>query len=105
LTTSVPIAVRDALREFAGPRGPDYIVVGGVGATWPFATDAAAASGRLWTSGDPPADVSRGAAWWPDRSLAGRWEQASEDLPVPAIRPMEASAPASVVDETPPWLR
>lgn len=44
----------------------DLVLVGGVGAMWPFAAEVAASEFRMWQSGFPLEDVARGAAFWPE---------------------------------------
>ncbi|GIH29433.1 hypothetical protein Aph01nite_77430 [Acrocarpospora phusangensis] len=76
--------VTGALRELEG-----QVVVGGVGAIWPFYD-------RAWRSDAPEHDLAVGAAWWPE--LAPYFS----GLPVPAAEP----ATFTGQDEgTAPWLR
>jgi hypothetical protein len=68
---TVPVA--EAARQLArGASGPVTVLVGGPGATWPFAADllgvtlgVAARDGGVWGSGDPALDLAFGACWWP----------------------------------------
>jgi hypothetical protein len=60
--------VSRALPE-AGPARP-VIVAGGIGAVWPYITDALRQLGRdtatLWRSSEPEYDLAVGATWWPE---------------------------------------
>lgn len=44
---------------------PDLVVVGGVGAVWPFLGEAMAVFGPVWHSPYPERDLALGAALWP----------------------------------------
>jgi|GEM_PF-5078497 len=66
LTASLPAAIQRTVASVSDRTVPDCILVGGVGATWPFVADAARAVAPIWQSGIPQEDVARGAAWWPE---------------------------------------
>ena len=68
LQLALPAAIRDTAVAAGGRTKPDLVVLGGVGAVWPFARSIiAAVEPRLevWQSDNPLEDVARGAAWWP----------------------------------------
>ena len=64
LTDVLPSVIRQAVAAVSANERLDLIVVGGAGASWPFAADCAEALGTVWKSGFPPEDVARGAACW-----------------------------------------
>ena len=70
LVRQLPDMIREsaAALEPSGGRAarPDLILVGGVGALWPFAVIAAATVGPVQQSNSPEEDVARGAALWPE---------------------------------------
>lgn len=77
-TDSVAELVVKALPD-AGPARP-VIVVGGIGAVWPYITDAlqqlSKDSVRLWRSSEPEHDLAIGATWWPElRGLFPRGDE------------------------------
>lgn len=41
------------------------ILIGGIGAVWPFIADALTPHARVWQSHNPADDIATGAAWWP----------------------------------------
>lgn len=58
--------VADAARRMlGGSPGRATLVVGGLGAVWPFVSDVVAGLGAIWQSGDPALDLALGACWWP----------------------------------------
>jgi hypothetical protein len=66
-TDSVAELVAKTLPE-AGPARP-VIVVGGIGAVWPYVTDALQPNrdrAVLWRSSEPEHDLAIGATWWPE---------------------------------------
>jgi hypothetical protein len=65
LRRSLGRAVGEVSRRSA-PQGPHLVLLGGIGAAWPFARDALrAADWATWESGSPHDDLARGAAAWP----------------------------------------
>ncbi|HLV78829.1 MAG TPA: hypothetical protein VKT32_01070, partial [Chthonomonadaceae bacterium] len=64
--SGLPGLIRDSLSAVNHAGRPDLILVGGIGAFWPFAAEAARSSGRVQQSESPEEDVARGAAWWPE---------------------------------------
>lgn len=81
----------------SGPR--PTVVVGGLGAVWPFAADALTRFGTVWSSTEPEFDVAVGAAWWP--ALSGCFI----DGPAGAARPVAAVATSRSTGRlpAPPW--
>jgi hypothetical protein len=73
---TLELQLGDAIQGAAGDAGcagaPELVLVGGVGATWPFASEAAALVAPVWHSGTPIEDVAAGATWWP-HVLAGSY--------------------------------
>lgn len=65
---ALPIALRAALSQMSSANAPDMIVLGGIGALWPFVAEAAAEVGPLWRSAIPQEDLARGAACWSEAS-------------------------------------
>jgi hypothetical protein len=59
----LPDAV-DAASNILGNRSADLLLVGGLGASWPFARHIASRLGAVWCSGAVAEDVASGAAWW-----------------------------------------
>ncbi len=69
LTQPLAVLVEQSLQEMKAET-PTEIIVGGVGAFWPFAFDSLSSlfmlrDMRFWQSTDPREDVARGAAIWP----------------------------------------
>ncbi|HLJ53579.1 MAG TPA: hypothetical protein VKT77_00995 [Chthonomonadaceae bacterium] len=62
----LPDMIRDSAAALGVRSRPDLILVGGIGALWPFPVAAAASVGQVLQSGSPEEDVARGAAWWPE---------------------------------------
>lgn len=61
-----PKLIQQALAELDATAA-DQVLVGGIGAVWPFPYDALSevvAPQTIWQSGDPLGDVAYGAAWW-----------------------------------------
>jgi hypothetical protein len=98
--------------------GPPQILVGGIGAVWPFVADALREVGSVWQSQDPAIDVAVGAAWSPWLRAEGRVvlagaEAATGAAAGPGARPPEPAAqsgstprpPEADSAEIPPWLR
>jgi hypothetical protein len=130
-TDGVAELVGKALPE-AGPARP-VIVIGGIGAVWPYLTDALQELGRdrvtLWRSSEPEHDLAVGATWWPElRGLfarsgelrpaarsaaeadAPRVPGAVAELTAPSIGHSEPrdnadSAPSRRLEDLPPWER
>jgi hypothetical protein len=63
---ALPEEIRRAAEKVGGTGGPDLVLLGGVGAGWPFVRDLLADAGPVWASDTPQEDVARGAAWWPE---------------------------------------
>lgn len=93
----------DLLRPLCADSTPREltVVVGGIGAAWPFVDRTAATFGTVWRSSDPEFDIATGAAW----------SRLSES-PVVARRPLirEPNTPpghirTSPPDDLPVWLR
>jgi hypothetical protein len=105
----------DRLLADAGAAGgaggaPAAIVVGGIGAVWPFTADALATRGPVWTSTQPELDLAAGAAWWVGlrRSFAAaRVTVTTEAAPRTAIvtTPHQSAVAAPERAEIPPWKR
>jgi hypothetical protein len=111
LEAELPATVRQALHQ-VGAAAPDLIVVGGVGAAWPFPTDVAGRIARVWRSEEPTEDLACGAAWWPELgSGANRARLADATaLPLSSLASKEPVLGDSVevpdgtnTDEVPPW--
>jgi len=66
LTAALPSAIRRSAGALKPGASPDVVIVGGVGAGWPFARDVASAVGQVWQSRDPVASVALGSALWPE---------------------------------------
>jgi hypothetical protein len=94
-TDGVAELVAKALPE-SGPAQP--IVVGGIGAVWPYITDALQKlenSAALWRSSEPEHDLAVGATWWPQlRGLVA--DTGGLGPPVLAATAEAADAPGSV---------
>lgn len=65
LRADLPAMVEEALAQVAGRTSSRVIVVGGVGALWPFCQEAVAVLGPLWPSRSPEWSLAYGAAVWP----------------------------------------
>lgn len=107
-------AVRAAVQELvaAAASKPDLTLIGGVGAIWPFVTDALGSTGQMWRSGDPTHDLATGAACWPSvqtsfgdsrPAVAVRAEKAADQSA--AGTSTAANATPVTTDDRPPWLR
>jgi hypothetical protein len=86
LTLWLPDALREATRAVAGKPRPDLILVGGVGAAWPFAAEAARLVGPVWPSDSPEEDVARGrpgGPWSASRPRRRRPSALSSSPPSP----------------------
>lgn len=79
----LPDLIRDSIASLGRPGRPDIILVGGIGAIWPFAGVAASTVGRVVQSDHPEEDVARGAAWWPE--VEAVWSDSQ--LPMPTSLP------------------
>lgn len=69
LTRILPDAIQDAVTQVANRATPYMLLIGGVGAVWPFAKDAATqlvAEAKIWQSPTPQEDGAWGAACWPE---------------------------------------
>lgn len=89
-TGSVTELVAKTLPE-AGPP-PPVIVVGGIGAVWPYVTDALQPNrdrATLWRSSEPEYDLAVGATWWPE--LRRFFSRSGESRP-PALASAAADA-------------
>ncbi len=64
LMRQLPDILTGAAQAVSGRERLDLVLIGGMGAMWPFAADAATTQGRIWQSGFPLEDVARGAACW-----------------------------------------
>lgn len=93
--------------ELVASAAADLVLVGGLGAVWPFVAEAAGES--VWQSRQPALDLAAGAACWP--SVQHLFGGAARDRP-PALE--AAPAPAAVAEigavpdipaDQPPWLR
>jgi hypothetical protein len=106
LAQALPDAARAALTTL-GSSTADLIVVGGIGAVWPFVERTAAVLGQVWRSSAAGDDVAVGASWCGELC-----EYASGALitgPVAHENPAEQT-PVSVLPEPPrafrpPWER
>jgi hypothetical protein len=119
LLINLPRLIRKASAEIGGKTEPDLILVGGVGAVWHFAGDAAANVAPVWKSGNPQEDLAQGATWWHELALGNHPfianEAAKEQARLPDLRlspPVEeafskisSQEPADPIDELPPWQR
>jgi hypothetical protein len=70
---------------------PDFIVLGGVGALWPFARAAVSELERemdceIWQSDTPAEDVALGAAWWPEIGAPCLAERPADPPAAPAAK-------------------
>jgi hypothetical protein len=83
LVEELPERIREAAHVAGVEDGvPDILLLGGVGARWPFAFQAVeqlleggtAQKLQIWSSNTAEEDVARGASWWP--------EMCAETLPV-----------------------
>ncbi|RYX80671.1 hypothetical protein EON83_27560 [bacterium] len=66
LRRQLPDILRQAGQAVNGNGRLDLVLIGGVGAMWPFASEIASTVGPIWQSGFPLEDVARGAACWPE---------------------------------------
>jgi len=65
LALRLPQAIRHAVLATGISARADQIVLGGVGAMWPFVMDISQEFGPVWQSAAPEQDTAIGAAWWP----------------------------------------
>jgi hypothetical protein len=65
LHNQLPSMVRQVAAGFSGGAAPDAVVLGGIGALWPFARDALGSLGGVATASHAEHALARGAAWWP----------------------------------------
>lgn len=69
LARALPVAIRDAVLPIAERATPDILLLGAVGAAWPFAKDIArglVSEEQIWQSLTPQEDGAWGAACWPE---------------------------------------
>lgn len=84
---------------------PDVVVVGGVGAAWPFAASAASRFGRIWPSGAPSEEVARGAAYLATGKVSLDGPPFAMLPPAVVPEPEVPDGPRFDEEQTPPWLR
>lgn len=112
-TLCLPTAIEQALSAIDSKQ-PDFILVGGAGAIYPFAKDIAIKFGQVWQSSNPEQDVAQGAACWP--SVGSSWnnllKQKETALPQNQKLPEKPSAPSNQTSTfqpksklIPPWQR
>ena len=68
ILTQLPDMLQSALTDLSSPNQPTTLLLGGVGALWPFARDVLSKRKGvppLWQSSTSQEDVARGAASWP----------------------------------------
>jgi hypothetical protein len=86
------------------------VLVGGLGAVWPFVADALRDIGPVWQSPDPAVDVAIGAAWsqWLLADLVATDEDMAR-LEAGVLEPPHEVEPAHPAPDAPadvpPWLR
>lgn len=94
------------------------ILVGGIGAIWPFIADALTSRGRVWQSQNPADDIATGAAWWPrlrnhfavncpgDQTPTLELASTSPvpEEPTTETEPVDVSYPLDM-EQIPPWQR
>jgi hypothetical protein len=101
LANALPIAIRDTVTSIEDRSTPDMLLVGGVGAVWPFARDIAIkliAQEKIWQSFTPQEDGAWGAACWPKVGAGYTdilFQQTS--MPVERTRPDREESQVSVV--------
>ncbi|MFM9965325.1 MAG: hypothetical protein ACKV2Q_29415 [Planctomycetaceae bacterium] len=61
----IAAAAQRQARELSASERPAVILVGGIGAAWPFLSDALKHLAPIWQMPAPEEDVALGAAWWP----------------------------------------
>lgn len=106
LIVHLPSAVQNAVGALHSRSRPDVIVVGGVGACWPFAADTLSSASEfretpVWQSSNPLEDVALGAALWPIVSLTSLIDWTDVDVPKPIASdpPPQLSDPPSSAAE------
>jgi hypothetical protein len=120
LHLALPAAIRDTSVAAGGGTKPDLVVLGGVGAVWPFTRSVIAAAEpklEIWQSDNPLEDVSCGATWWPlvGEAYMDQLQQESRPAPSRAAEYTNRTARPSVeppdvgidsdTDVLPPWKR
>lgn len=108
LQTSLPQALTRAVAALGKVKRSDRILVGGVGALWPFAGEIANRVAPVWSSSSPQTDIAVGAASW--REVAGDVLQLSVSEPrieavtaaSPARRSEQQSTPVNLQAQAPP---
>jgi hypothetical protein len=111
-TVTVELAAAPAARR----GGATLVLVGGIGAVWPFLADGLARFGTVWCASEPEYDLAVGAAWWP--VLRRHFADPPPTDPPPTDPPPAAEvsdagpprrpteqATAAVQQRQPPWLR
>jgi|GEM_PF-5553451 len=76
------------------------ILIGGIGAVWPFAADAVARWGKVWQSGAPWLDLAAGAAWWEEARSCFTGEARPSRVEIP-IEPVLALGPGASAETSP----
>ncbi|MCW3096889.1 MAG: hypothetical protein JWL77_2507 [Chthonomonadaceae bacterium] len=85
LQTLLPPALNRAAAALGKTVRPDRILVGGVGALWPFAGEIADRVAPTWSSSSPQTDIAFGAAAW--REVSGDiLHLTAADIRIEAIR-------------------
>jgi hypothetical protein len=116
LTSRLPAIIRDVTQRVSDANRPDILLIGGIGALWPFPRDAmleTLGAENIWQSATPYEDGAWGAACWPEigEPYQEVLELKYEILPPAPISQsilpfntqrnrMSANIPA---DELPPW--
>jgi hypothetical protein len=85
------------------------ILIGGIGAIWPFIADALSSRGRVWQSQNPSEDIATGAAWWPrlrNHFTANHSEHHNGTPELPRPNPAPDEPPTETeLGQIPPWER
>lgn len=65
LAVKLPAAVKRVIQPLGATSKVSLLILGGVGAVWPFAAEIAKNLGPTWCGSSPEHDIALGAAWWP----------------------------------------
>lgn len=102
LVEHLPSVVAGAADHVAEGDEPMVVVLGGPGATWPFARRALSEDASTWTSSSPILDAAIGASCWPE--WAARLGIPDTPGPRPSTPSIPAGSPLTLDEEPPPFL-
>lgn len=82
LYIQLPDLVKRSLNEITANKDPDVILVGGIGAVFPFGLETVGHLGKSWSSRDEINDIAKGASWFVElpESFRNELQEAFKDV-------------------------